>query len=196
MKLKALTTNCLAIGFLIILHSCQNATTQYQTGKTTFFDVKTYFKTEIERLQRDVRQVKKTVIVNGKAEEKTLDNVVFADELAPFVNSDINRPAWLDQYNALKINGDQRYELKKDKQLKTKLLSVHFADEAERPLPEKNGISFVNSIYVLNSESSAVTDYTQELKYNALEGYSIESRQKTALSGEEAVVVKVTFLKN
>ena len=186
MKLKALITNCLAIGFLIILHSCQNATPQYPTGKTTFFDVKTYFKTEIERLQRDVRQVKKTVIVNGKAEEKILDNVVFADELAPFVNSDINRPAWLDQYNALKINGDQRYELKKDKQLKTKLLSVHFADEAERPL----------SIYVLNSESSAVTDYTQELKYNALEGYSIESRQKTALSGEEAVVVKVTFLKN
>ena len=87
--------------FKIKFDICENFskhTPQYKNAKTAFFDLKGYFKIEIERLKKDVKQVKKTVTVNGKSEEKTLDSLNFEEELAPFIASDINRPAWSDYY--------------------------------------------------------------------------------------------------
>ena len=47
----------------LFMSACQNTLPQYKNGKTTFFDLKGYFKTEIERLKKDVKQVKKIVTV-------------------------------------------------------------------------------------------------------------------------------------
>jgi hypothetical protein len=97
--LKNITFNSLiiiALSFIAV--SCQNTPPQYNGQKTAFFDLKGYFKTEIERLKTDVKKVKKTVTLNGKSEEKILENLNFEEELTPFIASDINRPAWSDYY--------------------------------------------------------------------------------------------------
>ena len=86
--------NILCLFFLI---SCKNDSPKTAAELKPFFDVRGYFKAEIERL-KDVKKVKKTVEVNGKREEKIVEITNWNEELAPFISSDINRPAWLDKY--------------------------------------------------------------------------------------------------
>lgn len=184
------------MALVLFSFSCQNAPSllpkqssgQYNGNpKPHFFDLKAYFQQEIARLKKDVRQVQKTVTTNGQSETQMLTNIDFEKELALFIASDINRPAWTDKYTAQKLTFDtigyaQVYSLKKGEILKTKQVYLHLLDE-KHPL----------SIRIENVENSLVTAYNQVLSYEAQKGYRIESRQKTAFNNEDLVVIEIIF---
>jgi hypothetical protein len=99
--------NKLYIIFLLLIFSnCKNETPsrkdgmQAQNSKNTtpLFDLKGFLDNEIATHLKDVKKVKKTVTVNGKTESKEVEIKDWKEELKPFFNSDINRPAWRDKY--------------------------------------------------------------------------------------------------
>ena len=187
MKHKNIFLNSLTIICLFFfLNACQNTTPQYKNGKTAFFDLKGYFKSEIERLKHDVKQVKKTVTVNGKSEEKVLDSLNFEEELAPFAASDINRPAWSDYYltkiTPLGNHGEiSEYYALKD-HLKTRSIVV------------KNPMSNVAiNIEIVNADETIATKTQTRLSYDNQVGYTISTIQKL-MGSEDTVNVDVRFL--
>jgi hypothetical protein len=187
MRLKISLFNILIItGLSIFASACKNEPPQYKNGKTTFFDLKSYFKTEIARLKTDVKHVKKTVTVNGKSEEKILDSLNFDEELAPFIASDINRPAWSDYYMSkitpLGNHGEiSEYYALKD-HLKTRSIVVN------------NPMALVDvQIDILNAEKTIATNAETRLSYNNHGGYTISTIQKL-MGSEDTVKVNVQFL--
>ena len=171
----------------LFMSACQNTPPQYKNGKTTFFDLKGYFKTEIERLKKDVKQVKKTVTVNGKSEEKTLDSLNFEEELAPFIASDINRPAWSDYYLTKSApfgnHGEiSEYYAMKD-HLKTRSVVVK----------DFNAKLDVN-IEILNAEETVATKAETRLSYDSPTGYTISTIQKL-MGSADTVRVDVRFIR-
>lgn len=61
---------------------------------THYFDVKTYFNQEAERLKKLNPQVDKTIYLDGQAENKMLTTIDWQKELAIFADADINKASW------------------------------------------------------------------------------------------------------
>ncbi len=187
MKFKIIIFNLLiVIGLSFFINACQNTPPQYKNGKTAFFDIKGYFKTEIERLKKDVKKVKKTVTLNGKSEEQILENVNFEEELAPFIASDINRPAWSDKYmvknTPLGNHGSisEYYALKDD--LKTRSVVVN------------DPMSMVDvTINIVNAAKTIATNSETRLSYDNHKGYTISTIQ-ALIGSSDTVKVNVIFL--
>ena len=153
----------------------------------SFFDLKGYFNDQKTSLSA-IRKVKKTTFIDGKQIEKELDSIDFDQELIVFEQSDINKVAWMDKYLVDSIydkNGMLNQVIYKatDDNLRTQQMQISF---------NQNGVDTV-SIY--NNSSSKVVKLEQRLQYIPSYGYSIESKQKTAISAEHVVAVEVQFLK-
>jgi len=167
----------------VFLVSCQPET-QLSPDQTRFFDLKAFFQKEQERLA-DINGATKKAIIDGKIEEKTGVAINFEEELALFIESDINKISWLDQYDVDSIFTDNQlteivYNAKKEK-LKTNRLSVQF---------KANKVSRID---ILRKTSSIAAELEQELSYIPTEGYSIKSRQETSLSDPHVLELNVQF---
>lgn len=141
--------------------------------------------TEVQRLSGQ-RQISKTTTINGKSEQHTLQQVDFNKELAVFVNADINRPAWLDQYqiDSLFNTSGQLNGLvytSKNEDLKTKRFEI--ALEGAR----------VSKIMIKNISESLIAHVEQDLVYEPAKGYSISSFQRLIFFPESNIDVKVVF---
>ena len=133
-----------------------------------------------------MQQETKKAIVDGVVEEQSGVSINFEEELALFVESDINKISWLDQYDVDSIfTGKQLtevvYKAKKDK-LKTNRLSVQF------------NANKVSRIDILRKTSSIAAKLEQALTYIPSEGYSIKSQQETSLSDPHVLELNVQFV--
>lgn len=169
---------------VIVLSSCLGDST-VTVENQPFFDLKTYFSQEMEQL-KNIKKVIKKVDIDGVIEEKTMDSFDLEKELALFVDSDINKVAWLDKYTVDSLFNNNllsqiTYEAKEN-QLKTRRLTIHFGNE------------LVDSIDIVRSSSSLVAKLEQHLKYIPSKGYSIKSSQKTSLSAFHVLELDVQFV--
>jgi len=150
-----------------------------------FFDLRKYFQKEILYLEKSQSVVKKTVGLNGKESILPSATVSYAEELAPFANSDINKPSWKDKYQVDSILADGRLEeiryVAIDPSLKTRELRIGF----------KGGK--VGSVWIRNSIHSIISESDQELAYERENGYSIKGRQAGRFADEKRFSVKVEF---
>jgi hypothetical protein len=152
---------------------------------TPFFDVKGFFQNEIKRLTEGGTKIEKTVTVRGQSETKVIDKADFAQELALFVASDINKPAWRDKYRIEKTAGRSLESFfATDNVLKTKRVDIF------RFPP--NGVT---QIAILNSDASSITESQQSLKYDIGVGYTIETFQKFLGSDSSKTKIQVVFVK-
>ena len=130
-------------------------------------------------------KIEKTVTIGGKAETKIIEKADFEKELALFLASDINKPAWRDKYRIEKTAGRSLESfLAKDDDLKTKRLDIY------RFPP--NGVT---QILIVNSDKSSVTESQQNLDYDIGKGYSIETFQQFFGSDSSKIRIDVLFLK-
>lgn len=174
--------------FLILLISaCQSAKNETQQAENeailVFFDLKGYFNDEIKRLNQENWSVSKKVAINNESEEKTLNSLDFAKELDVFVQSDINRPDWTDKYQIDSTLQDG------------KLVRLHYQALSEKLRTREIEIEFENEqvqkIHIKNGGNNFVAGSQQELTYLPKEGYTIKSRQYTALSKDKELSIKV-----
>ena len=179
-------TLALTVIITLIFAGCGDKTDASKAvDKTPFFDVKGFFSSEIKRLTEGGIKIEKTVTIGGKSETKTIEKADFEKELALFLASDINKPAWRDKYRIEKTAGRSLESfLAKDDDLKTKRLDIY------RFPP--NGVT---QIKILNSDKSSVTESQQSLNYDIGTGYSIETFQQFLGSDSSKIKIDVKFLK-
>ena len=174
--------------YCFFILSCQVATTPVELpSEKSFFDLPSFFEQEIVELnQRDIRGMHKEIAINDKVEEQEIDAVELEQELAIFINSDINRLAWKDQYQVDSVFNQQQleaihYTALKDN-LKTKKLSVYL----------KNGQ--VTYLQVRKGLSNMAAASSLELNYYKGKGYAIINKQSLVLSDAQNVTMEVEYL--
>ena len=174
--------------FLLGFLSCQSNTTTVSTASTfnAFFDLKKFFNQEISQLS-NVKQFKKTISINGIEESQELTGLNLEEELAIFINSDINRPAWSDKYRVDSIFNEKKELVQLeyhslDKKLKTQKLNVRYQDNS------------VISIEIIKNLDNAVAKSNQVLTYFAQKGYRIHSRQALSFSETKELHIEVVYL--
>ena len=164
------------------LTACIDVPTNTAKQDLAFFDLKNFFNEEIKNLSK-IRQVKKSVAINGVVEELIRDSLNFEEELSVFLSSDINRIAWIDKYSVDSINTNGELQSitysALDEKLKTQSLIINYKNNK------------VDQISIKNIRSSLVSSSNQELEYSVGKGYSIISRQNTTMTDERLLKVTV-----
>ena len=150
----------------------------------TYFDLKSYFKEEIKR--KAGISLQKTVKINEKSETKTIDTPNLEEELSIFLNSDINKPAWLDKYttDSTHTNGKLSkitYTTTAPK-LKTKELRIELQD------------GNVQAIAIQNHTKNTVYTTIQSLNYLPGTGYTIKTEQNIELSEPQIFHIQAEWL--
>lgn len=184
MKLLPLPLYLLASS-IFLLFACQNSPGLNVTEQQPFFDLSNYFQEEQERLSKLTSSFTKKATVNGKEETKTFETLDFTKELAMFMDSDINKIAWLDKYEADSTLVDGQLQQinyrTPDQSLKTQALTISFEKET------------VSQVDILRKSTSIAANVRQELTYQPTIGYSIKSIQNTKLSDPEVIELEVRF---
>jgi hypothetical protein len=186
--------NKLYIIFLLLIFSnCKNETPQYSKNLTPLFDLKGFLDNEIATHLKDIKKVKKTVTVNGKTEIKEVEIKDWKEELKPFFNSDINRPAWRDKYktNSQKFDtiGYGQTFTRIEDNLKTKWMFIHFLDQNK-----------ILSVKIENDQVSNIVNFVEEMQYFSKSNwqygkvFNIKTRQKMPLSEEQNIEIQVELL--
>lgn len=172
----------------LFLVACQGDSTQdvAKDGPAVFFDIKTYFQSEIIRLNQQKPKVTKKVVLQGEKDQIEVEIEDFQKELQIFLNSDINKLAWQEKYQAdTTFEGNAmdfiRYEAL-DTTLRTKLVEIAF--EAGQ----------IQQIHIANSTESIVMQTKQDLIYRPESGYSIQSDQKTIFSEQKTLQLDASFV--
>ena len=150
-----------------------------------FFDLKTFFKEELVKLQT-IKKVTKKINLNGKIEEKTFETLNYEEELSIFINSDINKNAWFDKYTI-----DSTFNIQKE------LVSISYSAKDEDLKTKKIDINFSNKqpteIIITNISSNPIANADQLLHYTANKGYRIDNVQHQILSEQKKMSIEVFF---
>ena len=168
------------------LMACQKDT-QAVAIIPAFFDLSDFFKKEQETLSKKIIGLSKKITINGRIEEQRLDSFDLSKELAIFIAADINRPAWLDQYQIDSLKDEQgalktlKYKALTDN-LKTKELVINYEDGE------------VEEIYIKKAISTMAAASFQELTYYKGTGYTNKNERSMVFSETNAIQLDVKFL--
>lgn len=171
----------LSILFLIFISSCSNP--EEMKTKTAFFDIEGFFETEVKRLTNKKSTVNKSVRQNEQSEIKKNLSVDWNNELALFIASDINKPAWKDSYT---IRGDSVHfsYVAIDKNLRT--ISVEIKKDLQgRPVFFK----------IKNMTRSKLYESSEELTYIPDSIYTINKNQSVRFLGKNTYQISGILLK-
>ncbi len=171
----------LSILFLIFISSCSNP--EEMKTKTAFFDIKGFFETEVKRLTNKKSTVNKSVRQNEQSEIKKNLSVDWNNELALFIASDINKPAWKDSYT---ISGDSVHfsYVAIDTNLRT--ISVEIKKDLQgRPVFFK----------IKNMTRSRLYESSEELTYIPDSIYTINKNQSVRFLGKNTYQISGILLK-
>ena len=165
--------------------SCQQEDIGEEQSPKAFFDLVKFFDNEVKRLNSaNILPVKKANL-NGREEEARPDELNYTEELQIFSQSDINRPSWIDKYQAdttfLSGSPERITYTALEEDLRTKKIEIVF-DRKE-----------VVSVSIENSTTSLVASDVQKLLYQPATGYSIENQQKIVFSNERRLRIEVSF---
>ncbi len=164
--------------------SCSTESTSIEQTKP-FFDLKAFFSNEIMKL-KTIKKVKKVISFNGKVEENNFDILNYKEELSVFINSDINKNAWIDKYtidstfNAQKELNKLQYSANKES-LKTQKIEINFLNKQP------------SEIIITNISSNPIAIANQVLRYTPNKGYRIDNTQQQILSEEKTMRIEVFF---
>ena len=160
----------------VLFVACLDATPPSDTP-TPFFDLAAYIDAEADRWAA-LGPVSKTTLVAGRENQKTVSNLDFSEELAPFRRADINRIAWLDRYAVDSSANEVTYRALDD-ELRTRLLKI-----------TRSG-GEVARIDIENVTDGPVVNTRQFLTYLPGERYEIRATQRVVLMDSTVLRVLV-----
>ena len=102
------------------------------SAKVQFYPWRNYLKAQIDSLSKHPQSVQKTIILDGKKEQKNLNSIDWKQEWSMFLHADLNSPAAASSYENLSEDGLIYYSLKSGEKLPVKKLIIHL-DALERP---------------------------------------------------------------
>ena len=163
-------------GSIWVAFACQP---QEKTSVNTFFDIETFTQNQIKSLNALNPKVMKTVTVNQKTENHTIEDINWSKELALFTQANLNKSAFQQSYSRDTSYAQTLiYVLHTDEHLPIKTLRVAF-DKNQKPNKIEATIGSKNYLY--ESEKHL----TMVLTNGKLQAYEIEGFQQLAFSKRE-----------
>jgi hypothetical protein len=101
--------------FLLAFAACNSPEYKAAPGQPEYFNLKAYFQQQAAALQKRNPAVKKTVLVNGRAETKELKIPSWSKELSSFIDADMNKRAWAGEFKKATTDSTETYTSHNDK---------------------------------------------------------------------------------
>ncbi|MCY7410328.1 MAG: hypothetical protein LH473_08650 [Chitinophagales bacterium] len=181
-KVFRLKSYILPLCICILIAAC-NQTSTTTVATKTYFDVPGFFKEEITQLQKDSMIVIKTSSVNETSDVHQIDWTNWYRELILFINSDINKPAFIGKYAVDTIVQDSTSKIityaATDSSLKTRLLEVTF----------NTATNSVFQIHIINNTKDFLSSTHEELYFLPMKAYVIKSSQTMLFFGTNEMKV-------
>jgi hypothetical protein len=164
------------LAILILLISCAEKPAE-KTHK--YFDIKSLFSKQIEELVKEKPIFKKEITINAEKEAKDLSEINWTKELDPFLQSDINKPAFMQSYDIEETDSTLRYSLKTDEKLPISSILIMNKKEDNQ----------LKSIEIISSDENLLYNWSKTLtasfENNKLQKYSVKGKQKILVFDEE-----------
>lgn len=168
----------------IVLSSCTNTAPVQQ--EKYYFDLISYFETQVDVLNTLNPDVHKVITKNGEREEKTLSDINWKLELMAFTQADINKPSWKDLY-AVDTNIIQNGFIVKhtatDKSLTTRSIHVKTNDNNE-----------ITKIEISTQPDKKIYFAITHMIYVPGKNYSISTEQNLVLFDKDSFTVNATII--
>jgi hypothetical protein len=158
---------CILLSSIAVFQSCSSNTGNVEA--IHYFDIPSFFKSEVIRLEKTNAQVLKTVETNGESEQKNIRPKSWKDELSVFSSIDLNKSSFIGKY-------------KVDSSLSAEVLHVSYVAIDNR-LPIKScSFSFIgnklHSIQANKFDPSLVLTSEIKWRYVPDSGYSVIGSQQ------------------
>jgi hypothetical protein len=151
-----------SIFFLIFIFciSC-NLEEKEKIKVKTYFDVETFFKNEAKRMTDQNRSFQKTVVVNGKSEQKIVSIKNWLKEFEAFIAADINKASWRGAFKISSTANTKCYSSTSDK-IPVKKLEVVKKDG--KVVSIKIYVEQINALYTSQDSLSYFPDSLYRIK--------------------------------
>lgn len=134
---------------------------QDKIATKSYFDLESYFKQEATRLTKANQLIDKTVLVNGKAEEKNLLIKDWEKEFSSFIDADINKASWRGSFKLAKTDSLTTYTSNSDK-IPVKKLEITYKDN--KVMAIKVFVTNTNNLYTSQDSLSYYPDSLYQIK--------------------------------
>jgi len=159
------------VGLLIFCTLLSACNPEIKEGKTKrYFDLKGLIEIQIKTLSTQKPFVQKTILMSGKSESQLVKTIDWAKELELFIQTDLNKPAFIQSYRVDSSSISVKYILKNTEKLPVKYLTISRVGE--------NGISIEAFVSNENYLYQTERHLTLSLKSNEVSGYQVEGFQK------------------
>jgi hypothetical protein len=172
----------LSIILLLTIISCKQ--TKENAPEPVYADIKTYFKSEADRLSKKKSLVFKTIRQNQTSESKNKVPIDWQNELSLFTESDINKSAWRNSYNVIQTNNQMSYNAK-DANLRTREIRI-----------DKDLNGNFKQIYIKNITKNNLYESIEVLIYIQDSIYRIEKMQDVFLLGKNNLYIEGKTINN
>jgi hypothetical protein len=146
---------------LLIFCSACTFKEQDNLSSKSYFDLSGYFKGEAARLTKANWPIDKTVMVNGKMEEKKLTITNWEKEFDSFISSDINKASWKGAFKMAKNDNTTTYTSNSDK-IPVKKVEVAYQNEKIKAI--KIFVTNTNNLYTSKDTLSYYPDSLYQIK--------------------------------
>ena len=153
-----------------------------ESAKPVFYPWEKYLTAQIDSLAKHPEAVHKTILLDGKKEEKRLKEMDWKQEWAMFLHADLNKPAAATSYDNLSEDGFVWYSLKANESLPVKKLYIQL-DALDRPakveieIDEKNFLFETHKKLHMNFADGRVQTYSiegsQQMRWMSPTHYSL-----------------------
>ena len=184
----------LLILLLSILTNCRFKTERVsdvckKDNKTTvFFDIKGYFCNIVNEYESTNRKVNKQVRFGNKSEFHESMSVDWKAELLGFINTDINRSSWIENFAVDTItrdNGSTILYQTTDASIPIKKMEINFSATNE-----------VMEIDIISERKSLLYKSKQKLHFQPNVSYSVTGWQRTLMLSQTDFEVKANIVAN
>ena len=176
----------LILSFLTFFIACSQVNTN--TGNSPLFDLKKYFEMQVSFLKTSNPRVQKMIVQNGQVEINNLHDVDWANELKPFLECDISKPALRNSYKVTitdsTCTGCRHIVYTAiDSTLAIRMVSLHFVSDT------------LTQVSIDKSTYSKLVDSEQALVWKTGNGFFISGRQAIAMGKENDYAIRIKFQK-
>lgn len=163
----------------VFLTACQSEQKDISTKK--YFDLSGLVEKQIEQLSTEKRGVKKMVSANTQTESQRVQKVDWRKELAPFLQADLNKPAFAQSYDVLDTLGYKSYTLKAGEKLPVQFVAIR-----QGKVQTSINALITDENYLFKTEKNL----RMVLENNRLQAYKIEGFQKLFFGEVESFLVE------
>lgn len=169
-------------GILLIMTACQSGDTNV---RSPYFSIPEFFRAECSSLKKQKAVLIKKVQYDGKEELMQINQPDWENELRPFLDCDLNKPAYAGAYTIDTAMTDGAYAVfykAKEPKMPIRMVSLNYANDK------------LVSVYMETGKSNSWFRLRQEMTFTPGEGYQIKGSQKMAIGKETKFTISGSVL--